>query len=98
MTSANFNLGSWAYGGSDVPESYPAGTNLRAENIRVSGADLGGLWGLGLWDFASQFALRDTVDEGSTSDLRLQIGLVASPTSGYVSILQETLFAAPVGA
>jgi hypothetical protein len=98
MTSANFNLVSWAYGGSDVPESYPAGTNLRAENIRVSGADLGGLWGLGLWDFASQFALRDTVDEGSTSDLRLQIGLVASPTSGYVSILQETLFAAPVGA
>lgn len=98
MTAANFGLVSWAYGGSDVPESYPSGTGLRAENIRVSGADLGGQWGIGLWDFCTQFAARDTVDEGATSDLRLQIALVASPTSGYVNILQETLFAAPVGA
>jgi len=98
MTSANFNVLGWAYGGSDVPESYTGGTNLRAENIRVAGDDLGGLWGLGLWDFASQFALRDVVDEGATSDLRVQIGLVSAPTSGYAQIAQETLFAAPVGA
>ena len=98
MTSANFNVLGWAYGGSDVPESYTGGTNLRAENIRVAGDDLGGSWGLGLWDFASQFALRDVVDEGATSDLRLQIGLVSAPTSGYAQVAQETLFAAPVGA
>jgi hypothetical protein len=98
MNATNFNNVGWAYGGSDVPESYPSGTNLRAENIRVGGVDIGGLWGFGLWDFASQFALRDTVDEGATSDLRLQIGLVSAPTSGFANILQETLFAAPVGA
>jgi len=98
MTSANFNRIGWAYGGSDVPESYDAGTNMRATAIRVSGVDLGGLWGLFLWDFASQFALRDVVDEGATSDLRVQIGLVSAPTSGYAQIAQETLFAAPVGA
>lgn len=98
MTSANFNTLGWAYGGSDVPESYANGTNLRAENIRVTGVDLGGNWGLGLWDFASQFALRDVVDEGSTSDLRIQIGLVAAPTSGFAQIAQETLFAGAVGA
>lgn len=98
MTAANFNQVGWAYGGSDVPEGYNSGTNLRAENIRVAGVDLGGLWGLGLWDFASQFALRDTVDEGATSDLRMQVGFVAAPTSGYVQCAQETLFAAPVGA
>lgn len=98
MNATNYNTVGWAYGGSDVPEAYNSGTNLRAENIRVAGCDLGGLWGLGLWDFASQFALRDTVDEGATSDLRLQVGLVASPTSGFTQILQETLFAAPVGA
>ncbi|SRR6266508_336467 len=98
LIEANFNTVGWAYGGNDVPESYPNGTQLRAENIRVAGADLGGNWGIGLWDFASMFALRDSVDEGQTSDLRLQAGLVASPTSGFIQVLQETLFAAPVGA
>lgn len=98
MNSTNYAQVGWAYGGNDVPESYPNGTNLRAENIRVVGADLGGNWGLGLWDFASQFALRDVVDEGATSDLRIQIGLVNAPTNGASQILQETLFAAPVGA
>ena len=98
MNSTNFNVLGWAYGGSDVPEGYNGGTNLRAENIRVAGVDLGGLWGIGVWDFASQFALRDVIDEGATSDLRIQIGLVSAPTSGYAQIAQETLFAAPVGA
>lgn len=98
MTDANFNVVGWAYGGSDVPEAYPLGGDLRAENIRVAGVDLGGNWGIGVWDFASQFALRDVVDEAATSDLRIQIGLVSSPTNGFAQILQETLFAAPVGA
>lgn len=98
MNAANFSTLGWAYGGNDVPESYANGTNMRAENIRVAGADIGANWGFFLWDFANQFALRDTVDEGATSDLRVQIGLVNSPTSGFAQILQETLFAAPVGA
>lgn len=98
MNSTNYGQVGWAYGGNDVPESYPNGTALRAENIRVTGVDLGGNWGIGLWDFASQFALRDVVDESATSDLRAQIGLAAAPTNGASQIVQETLFAAPVGA
>jgi hypothetical protein len=98
LTAANYNQVNWAYGGSDIPEAYPNGTQLRADIIRVAGADLGGNWGLGLWDFASQFALRDSVDEGATSDLRYEFQLVNAPTSGYVQTAQETLFAAPVGA
>lgn len=98
MTDANYSTVGWAYGGNDVPEAYPLGGDLRAANFRDAGVDLGGQWGIGLWDFASQFALRDVVDEGATSDLRVQIGLVNSPTSGFAQIAQETLFAAPVGA
>lgn len=98
MNAANFNTVGWAYGGQDVPEAYPSGANLRATNVRQASGDLGGLWGIGLWDFVSQFALRDAVDQGATSDLRLQIGLVNAPTSGFAQICQETLFAAPVGA
>lgn len=98
VNSTNYTTVGWAYGGADVPESYSNGTNLRAENIRIAGVDLGGNWGIGLWDFASQFALRDVIDEGSTSDLRIQMGLANAPTSGFAQVLQETLFAAPVGA
>ncbi len=98
LNATNYNTVGWAYGGNDVPESYPNGQSLRAENIRVGGVDLGANWGIGLWDFANQFAVRDTVDQGATSDLRLQIGLVAAPTNGNAFITQETLFAAPVGA
>ena len=53
---------------------------------------------IGLHDFASQFAARDAVDEGATSNLRLELNLVNAPTSGYAIAAQETLFAAPVGA
>jgi hypothetical protein len=98
MNAANFNGIGWAYGGSDVPEFYDNGTSMRALAIRVAGTDIGGLWGFLLWDFASIFALRDVVDEGATSDLRVQVGLVASPTAGVLQLAQETLFAAPVGA
>lgn len=98
VNETNFSTVGWAYGGNDVPESFPNGRLLRADNLRTAGADLGQNWGFGLWDFVSQFALRDTVDEGATSDLRLQIGLVNAPTAGFAQITQETLFAAPVGA
>lgn len=98
MNATNFSTMAWAYGGSDTPESYPNGANMRALNVRQAGVDLGGLWGLFTHDWASQFALRDLIDEAATADLRLQIGLVNAPTSGFAQIAQETLFAAPVGA
>lgn len=98
MTAAGYNEVGWAYGGSDTPESYPTGQDLRKTNYATTGVDLGGRWGLGLHDFASQFALRDLVDEAATSDLRIFFSLVSSPTAGAVQVAQETLFAAPVGA
>jgi hypothetical protein len=98
MTETNYGQVDWAYGGSDTPEQYPNGTQLRAENFRLCGTDLGGQWGFGLWDFANQFALRDSIDEAATADLRLEFTLQAAPTAGFAQIMQETLFAAPVGA
>lgn len=98
VNDTNYNLFGWAYGGNDVPESYLNGYNMRYYNERLTGCDIGSLWGIAVWDFASAFALRDVVDMGQTTDLRVQIGLVSSPTSGYTMVAQETLFAAPVGA
>jgi hypothetical protein len=98
ITAANFGNLAWRYGGSDQPEGFPNGTALRYLNERQCGVDIGGRWGIGMWDFASEFALRDVVDEAFTSDLRLLVNLVNAPTSPVCEFVQETLFAAPVGA
>lgn len=92
INDTNYNTLGWSYGGNTVPEQYTAGGKLRALNERQTGVDLGKLWGLGLWDFASQYALRDVVDEGTTANLRLQVGLANSPTAGRMPIAQENLF------
>lgn len=98
VNDTNYNLIGWAFGGSDTPEQYQRGGPQRARNLRETGVDLGKLWGLILLDFASEHALRDVIDEGTVSDLRLELGLVSAPTTGYAVVCQETLFAAPVGA
>lgn len=98
MTAANFGPLAWRYGGNDTPEAVSNGQQLRYINERQTSVDLGRNFGVGVWDFASAFALRDTVDEGATSDLRILVNLVNAPTSPFAEVVQETLFAAPVGA
>lgn len=99
QTDANINAAGWGYGGNQIPERYDSGQPFRAMNERLTGCDIGGgVWGIGIWDFASENALRDVVDESTTSDLRVLLGLVAAPVGGFAEVCQETLFAAPVGA
>lgn len=98
VTSANFTTLSYKFGANDVPEELPNGSKLRAINERSYNTDIGKLWGFFCFDYANMFVLRDLIDLGSTSDFRLNIGLVSTPTSGVVRITQETLFATSVGA
>lgn len=98
VNDTNYSTVGWAFGGNDVPEQYDRGGTWDASTVRISGVDLGKYWGLGLWDFCSQFARRDLVDQGTTSDLRVILGLVSTPTAGTAWITQETLFAGSVGA
>lgn len=91
------NLG-WRYGGNDTPEIFSNGAVMRHANEDSFGVDLGGQWGVGCHDFCVDWALRDAVDEGSTSDLRLVVALQAAPTSPSFKFAQQTVFAAPVGA
>lgn len=98
VNDTNYTTLGWAYGGNTVPEQYSSGGKLRALNERQWGSDFGLLWGIFGWDFASQFALRDVVDAGTTANLRVQVGLAANPTSGRLPIAQENLFSGVVGA
>jgi hypothetical protein len=98
VNAANYGAMGWQYGGNDTPEVFANGQQLRARNEQQWGIDAGRFWGIWGWDFVSEFAVRDIVDEGSTSDLRLLVNLVNAPTTPVAEIVQETLFAAPVGA
>lgn len=98
INSTNFGQLAWRYGGNDTPEYAPNSRQLRYINNLDYGEDLGANWGFFAWDFATVWAFRDSVDEGATTDLRAVINLVSAPTSGTARMVQETLFAAPVGA
>ena len=98
INATNFGAMGWRFGGNDTPEQVANGQQLRYINERQYSCDFGRNWGIAVWDFVSQFALRDVVDEGATSDLRLLYNLVNAPTTPFAEIVQETLFAAPVGA
>lgn len=98
QSAANFGNTSYKFGANDVPEIVPNGSKLRAMNERWYNTDIGRTWGFGAWDWINQWALRDLVDLGQTSDFRLVISPVATPTNGRVNFTQETLFAASVGA
>jgi len=98
VNATNYNKVAWAYGGNDSPETWANGTRLAQQNERETGCHLGKLWGIGLIDFASEFALRDAIDMAATSDLRVILGLAASPTAGYAQVAQEVLAATAVGA
>lgn len=98
LTEANYGQLGWRYGGNDTPEVYNNGQVLRAINEDQLGCDFGRNWGIGIHDFCADWALRDAVDEGSTSDLRFLMNLVNAPTTPAVEFAQQTIFAAPVGA
>lgn len=98
VNATNFTTMAYKYGANDVPETLPNGQKIRAINERQYNTDIGKNWGFFCHDFVSQYALRDVIDLGQTSDFRLVVGLVSAPTSGVIHIAQETLFAASVGA
>ena len=98
VNATNFGQIAWRYGGNDTPEFVAVATQLRYINELDYNDDIGRIWGFYAWDFASAWAFRDSVDEGTTTDLRIVVNLLAAPTNGVARLVQETLFAAPVGA
>ena len=100
MNSTNFGKQSWRYGNNETPDELIDGGHMRALEERNYGSDLGGIWGFGCHEFASENAFRDVVDMGTTSELRLvatiQNGVaLVNPAVEYVT---ETVFLAGQGA
>jgi hypothetical protein len=96
MTAANFGLQAWRYATNETPDQIVDGTQMRALLERRYNADLGGVWGVGCHEFASENTFRDTVDMGTTAELRFITTInsavtLASPAFEYVL---ETVYGA----
>lgn len=98
LTAANYGQVAWRYGSNDTPEIYTDARHLAYANERLYSCDIGQFYGFGCFDFASEHAFRDSVDEGAATELRLLVNLVSSPTNPVLEYTQETVFAGAAAA
>ena len=89
LTVGQFGL---RYGNNDTPENLMSGTIARQVAERTFNSDIAALRGYLCLDFVSQFAYRDSIDEGTASEIRMLIEyLAALPANASVEYVQETL-------
>lgn len=69
VTDTNFGTVGYKFGASDVPEEFAGGFSLAARNENDLGSDVGKA-GVFVLDFASKNAYRDTIDQGTATQLR----------------------------
>lgn len=100
INATNFGQIGWRFGGNDTPEVISDGQHKRYFDERLFNSDLGAYQGFTCWDFASENALRDAVDEGLASELRLLINVASGVTltNPVLEYVQETVFAGATGA
>jgi|GEM_PF-1100528 len=100
ITSVNFGLLGWQYGGDQQPEAwgsnFPAGAGLahmlRFWQEQLYDSDLGAQ-GFGVLDFASQWLARDAVDESTATNLQLMVTPTVALVSPRLEVVQETISA-----
>lgn len=95
INASNYAQVGWRFGGNDTPEIYPDGKVMAYRTEKLFNADLSSLQGIGVWDFCSENAFRDSVDEGAATELRmlLEIPNSVSLTSPYIEYVTETISA-----
>lgn len=95
LNASNYAQVGWRYGGNDTPEIYPDGKTLAYRTEKLFNADLCSIQGIGVWDFCSENAFRDSVDEGTATELRMlmEIPNSVSLTTPYVEYVTETISA-----
>lgn len=93
LSAANFGQVGWKLGGNVAPEVFNDGRLLRMWQERLYNTDIGAIFGFGCMDFASQWAMRDSIDEATATNLRLLVSPNNALTNPVLEVVQETLFA-----
>jgi hypothetical protein len=94
-TAANILQPYWRYGTNETPEQWVDGQSLRYENERNYNSDVGAVWGFEAIDFDKIFAFRDSVDEGSATEIRFGYSITGAPTltAPFLEYAQDVLLA-----
>ena len=95
VNATNYGQLGWRYGGNDTPEVWASGKMLGYRNEKTFGVDLGKYQGYWVLDFCNENAFRDSIDEGTATELRMimEIPAAVGLTAPYTEYVQETLSA-----
>lgn len=97
ITSANYGQIGWQYGGDQFPEAFGSNAQGSSHMLRfweeaLYSTDIGAL-GFGCMDFASQWLMRDAVDESTATNLQLMITPLVTISAPALEVVQETISA-----
>jgi hypothetical protein len=91
LNETNFGQCGWRFGGNETPEAFQTGRTLRMWQERLYNTDIANLFGFGCMDFSSQWAMRDSIDEATATNLRLLVTPLNSLTTPVLEVVQESL-------
>lgn len=98
VNDTNYSTISWRYSTNEQPDTW-TGQMVREQNEEWYNSDIGlqGFWAI---DFATVAAFRDTIDMGTTGELRLvtSIPVAVTLTSPAIEYVTETLYLAGAAA
>jgi hypothetical protein len=85
----------WRYGTNTTPETWLDGQDLRYRNERDYGVDIGSFAGYECIDFDRTWAFRDSVDEGSATEIRFGYTIAngVTLTSPFCEYYQDVILA-----
>lgn len=94
VNATNYGQLGWRYGGNDTPELYGSGKMLAYRQEKLFNSSFGKA-GIATLDFCNENAFRDSIDEGTASELRLVVEIPSGValTTPYLQYVQETLSA-----
>jgi hypothetical protein len=100
INAVNVGQIGWRFGGNDTPEVFTDGKSLSYFNERLFNNDLASFAGIAVLDFASENAFRDSIDEGTATELRLlhEVPQAVTLVSPFMEYVQETVFAGATSA
>jgi hypothetical protein len=93
VNSTNYGNILWRFGGNDTPEVWNNGSAHNHVNEKRFDCDLGAFGGYWIHDFASENAFRDSVDEGTATELRYLVNIPngVTLTNAFGEYVQETV-------
>jgi hypothetical protein len=95
LNATNYGSIGWRFGGNDTPELWGSGKQLAYRQEKQFNSDLARYAGYGVLDFCNENAFRDSIDEGTATELRILANIPTAVvlSTPYLDYVQETLSA-----